>query len=474
MKTRRIIAHILFAIAALLAAEAVRCWVHNTPALAWWVIAADHRRLATLVGFAGFACALAHTLRSPVPGRLPAWHFFLYVFALSLTNGRYVGSGDCEPARLLPFVALREHRLTFEGSSQTPFDPAQPPKEYVRSGERVASKFPVATALLAIPVYLPAAMGSFSPAREMPFELERLAAAMLAALSLCFLRPVFRRFSDSDAAALIVCALYAFGTSFLTIFSKALWQHTGAAFGLSLAMYGLFVSPPRTRGLLVGLGAGLALACRPVDIVLSAGVLLALWLTDRRQAVVAAALTTACGAAVALYNFVIFGAVTASGYGTEAGAFTAPFAEGFAGVLFSPARGLLLYTPALGFAGVAMYRAHDKATMRVLIATSLAFIVLMAKWWCWWGGYCADSRMVCDILPLLSVGLALAWQSTPWRRYFQLACAWGIAVHVLLAYVGGNAYVRGLFWAVLEGPWDLRSFAPITYLLGIFLRYTPS
>lgn len=469
-KWRLVLGYALATIALLLAIEAARCWVQNTPALAWWIFPAAQRRLATVVGFAALASALAVTALSATPRRVPSWLLFLYVFALALTNGRYIGSGDCEPTRLLPFIALRQHQLTFEGAIAAQ-DLA---KEYVVAGARIASKYPIATALLAIPAYLPAALGSYSPASEMPFELERIAAAMLAAFSLCLLRPVFRRFTASDTSALWVCGAYGFGTAFLTILSKALWQHTGAAFGLSLAMFGLFAAPKRASGVWVGIGAGLALACRPVDVILSAGVLLALFWIDKRQAVVAALLTFACALLVALYNLSIFGSVTSSGYGTEAGAFTASFVTGFAGLLISPARGLLLYTPCLALAALALVRADGmQVVTRTLLGACALFVMVMAKWWCWWGGYSPDSRMVCDTLPLLSVGLALAWTSTP-RVWLLAACTWGVALHVLQAYVGGNAYVRALFWAMLEGPWDPRSFAPVTYVLGIFLHYPAS
>ena len=69
------------------------------------------------------------------------------------------------------------------------------------------------------------------------------------------------------------------GISSRAVLGQTLWLHTGAALGFSLALVVLTGKDavPWRVGTLLGLGVGVALACRPVDVVLAAGFAVALW-----------------------------------------------------------------------------------------------------------------------------------------------------------------------------------------------------
>src|SRR5262249_42563596 len=143
---------------------------------------------------------------------------------------------------------------------------------------------------------------------------------------------------------------------------------------------------------LAGLFAGCAVAIRPTNVAMLPALAVALWflrvpfLNAARVAVpilLVAALT-------AFYNFTAFGRIT----GGYPAALDGHFWSGLAGVLLSPARGLLIYTPALAFALAVLLpraRASRRQHTPLLIAASI-FVVLqigfIAKWQFWWGGYC--------------------------------------------------------------------------------------
>src|SRR5207237_10754858 len=133
---------------------------------------------------------------------LRAW--FAGAFALSflalLANGRLLGSYDTRPTALVPLALLREGTLTLPraplvGSGQ------EPPYWAVPRGDRLASRYPLATALLAVPVYLPAALGQVPLTAPAVDELEKLAAALWTAAGVGLIAAALRRLTSAPVAA---------------------------------------------------------------------------------------------------------------------------------------------------------------------------------------------------------------------------------------------------------------------------------
>jgi hypothetical protein len=200
--------------------------------------------VSALLGALGFALR-----RGPLP--LVA---LLVRFGAPAANTRLIGSQDTVATAEIPFTLLRDHSLTLPGPQQTWLVPLD--------GGRFASRYPVATALLALPFELPAAAGS--GALSLPFRnaVEKLAASALCGCMLSLLFLAQRRVAGERAAA-IGCALTLLATPALPILGQALWQHTGAALALAAGLAALGLPEGRRRGLLVGFCAGLAIACRP-------------------------------------------------------------------------------------------------------------------------------------------------------------------------------------------------------------------
>ncbi len=114
-------------------------------------------------------------------------------------------------------------------------------------------------------------------------------------------------------------------------------------------------------------------------------------------------------ALVGLYNFVRFGNPWQAGY--PAGeSFSTPLAVGLWGLLFSPERGLFLYTP-LAVVSVlawpAFFRRH-RAEALAGGAVAGALLLTYAAWWNWAGGMGYGPRFLVPALPFLAVMLAPA------------------------------------------------------------------
>jgi hypothetical protein len=104
----------------------------------------------------------------------------------------------------------------------------------------------------------------------------------------------------------------------------------------------------------------------------------------------------------------------------------------------------------------------------------LGLVLVMGKWWCWWGGRSTGDRMLSDVLPFLGVGLALAckqFASDPrWRRPWILSCAYACAVYTWIVFVRPGPETTQSFVNVLSGAWHPRAYAPLAYLVDLLGR----
>ena len=385
-------------------------------------------------------------------------------------------TGDVYPAAMLPFAIVRNGQLTFEGTGldqrRLPLSANPLPYFIVRSGERIASKYSPAVGILATPIYLPAALGRFDAGSPVVEHLGKLAAAILTALGVVLVFAAATRLVGPRLAA-ATTALYVLGTPVLPVVGQALWLHTGAVLGFSLALLGLTRSedPPWRMGGLVGLGVGLAVACRPVDVVLAAGFLGAVWLA-RRRAVGWMGLAGAVPVALlALYQWRVFGSPLATGYGAEAEyGWSGSLVRGVPGLLLSPGRGLFVHAPILLLSVLAMVRAGRGVSPRWLLPLGLSvalFVCAMGRWYMWWGGSSPGNRMLSDALPILGValgcGLREAWPRRSLRAPIVVAAVLSVATQVSLAFFVDSPYYEQVMNLGSEA--DPRPWNPATHPL---------
>jgi hypothetical protein len=395
----------------------------------------------------------------------------LLLVAFLCANTRLVGSADTSGTATLPFAVLRDGSLLLDGYACAETNPYY----RLQRAAHTVSRYPVATALLALPVYLPAALGHrFDPCSESRNDLEKIAAALLTAAGLALVLAALLRLVPSRAA-LIACALYALGTAVLPILGQALWQHTGAVLALSAGLWALAVPRvPATRGAILGLAAGCAVACRPVDVVLAAALFAALAREDPRA--LPAALLGALFPAALLFGYQLhfFGSPFATGYGDEASqGWTANLLVGLPGLLISPGRGLFAVSPVLLLALPALFRPPRGAPLErglpILGAGCAVYALLLGKWWAWHGAFSAGPRMLSDVLPLLAPGLALfverAIEARSRLRLGLLGALGALSIlsAALLAYVPPKPRTKDLVWELTETPWSWRSWPPAAY-----------
>ncbi|HEX9289234.1 MAG TPA: hypothetical protein VF904_06920 [Anaeromyxobacteraceae bacterium] len=320
--------------------------------------------------------------------------------AVFLANDRVLASGDTHGAALLPYNIIRHGSLSLDGLVASPV-----PYWVVERDGRLWSRYPVAAAVLAAPIYLPAALGD-GRAGALP-QTEKLAAAILAAISVGFVLAALLRLGAPRWLALTATALYALGSPVLTTASQALWQHGPGVLALSAALWGALRARDDPRfDAVTGAFCGVAVVARPTNALVAAAVLASIALRGPRP--LGRALISAAGplALLGAYQASVFGSPFATGYGTEVSAFTTPLGEGLRALIFSPTRGLLAFVPwaVLSAAGLARGARRDPL-LAMLGVSVVATILLYAKWHAWWGGWCYGPRLLADLSPVLALAL---------------------------------------------------------------------
>jgi hypothetical protein len=386
------------------------------------------------------------------------WLLILLCGVIYNANGQLIASGDTLPARLIPFSILLDGTLTLDrffaaevgGATRLArAEPEERMRHYFltpRNGH-LYSTYPVATPVLITPLYAPLVWGrgSWTTAEVLRIApvAEKLTASLIAALSVAAMYLLLASLT-TPGAALALALVFAFATTTWTTSSQALWQHGPGILFLLLALVSIAQRPDLAWR--AGLCAGLAVACRPSNLFFVAALVGVIgWKRSVRDA---AALAVASGGIIVLlaaYNLSAFGSPLGA-YGQVDDAFHGSFPEGLLGILISPSRGLLVFSPVLiaGFVGLYRVCRHPTAAHSPVYLTAALFLasqLIFFGWWeAWWGGWSYGPRLLTEaaaMLVVLSVPAADRWgASRGARAVFGVLLAYSVAVQALgaLAY----------------------------------------
>ncbi len=377
----------------------------------------------------------------------------LLCFGIYNANGRSIGAGDTYPARYLPFAIWRYHTLALDpiapivaqGRGSTAFWMVAVP------GGPTLSLYPVVQPMLLAPLYLPAVaylhLKGWTDARldHVARVMEKLAASLVAALSAAFLFLLLRRRVTTEIALALTCA-YAFGTTTWMISSQALWQH-GLAELLGVGALFLLTAPSSPwRTVAVGFLLGLLAGNRPPDAIIAAalGAYALVW-AGRRWPWLAAAAALPVGL-VLFYNLRMAGNF-AGAYGRmgRAAFFDHDLLSGLGGLLFSPGRGLFVFSPfLLLLAWVWRYPPMERGLGWAIGIAAVLQLLMYAKT-DWRNGIYWGPRYMTDLLPLL------VWMLAPVVASFRTLGrgVFGLGVGAAVGLQG-----IGAFWFVsaIDGP----------------------
>lgn len=373
-------------------------------------------------------------------------------------------------------------------------------RERAGTGEPLfVGAFGLGAGLTALPVAAVAqALGSDLQRNPLAaYRVAKWTAALLTAGSVALVFLAALAFTTRRRAVLLAAA-YGLGSCVWSLSSQGLWQQTPALFFLSLgALCMIRGNSAWIRGAAAGLAFSAAAACRPTAAIVGLAAAGYLLISDRRSfgAYALAALPIALG--VLAYNLHYFGSALEFGQ-LAAGAEIArsktgspelwqtPVSVGAAGLLLSPSRGLLVYTPffAAAFAGAVLaWKEPRFARLRFLTVAVPALWLPAFAWFDWWGGWTYGYRPIVDSAPLLAIlcvpAIDRIFARPAWRLVFAAAVGWSVLVQVLgvMAYrapdwnarvIGPNATVANIDLPEHRARlWSLRDWQ-IGFLIANF------
>jgi len=413
----------------------------------------------------------------------------LVSFLVFNANGRLIPAADTYAARYLPFSILHNHSVLLDpivgvvaqGRTAPPAQGEGGTAFWISRGRdgHLVSKYPLVVPLAVTPLYVPAVLYldsiDWDPHvfDKLARIMEKLCASLIASASVALLYLLLRRRGSARVAALLAL-VYAFGTTTWVISSQALWMH-GLAQLLVIATLWL-ITGPRTpmRIAVAGLLCALIAANRPPDAILAAVLgLFGLRWAGRQWAwfvvpgLVPVMLTLA-------YNLGTVGHM-AGAYAliTHPEDFNNHIAEGIAGLLFSPTRGLFVFSPFLLFVPcLLLYALRDRGARPLTLALCAAMLAQVVGYAMvdWRQGIAWGPRWLTDMVPLLvwmlpPIVVAL---SRTGRVLFGAACVLAIGIQT----VGAFWYTHAIDTALLTTPaddrmkpmWDIRNAAFVAEL----------
>ena len=393
---------------------------------------------------------------------------FCLVYFIYNINGRVMGEGDTVPASLLPFSILENHNLyldQFSSYFETNFERAYWVE--VVDGHYL-SIYPIVTPVLLSPLYiLPFLLMKlihipvdlFNPGFALIVKImEKLSASLIASVSVIF---VFLSVSEliNKRIAIIVALIFAFATNTWTISSQGLWQHGLVELFLAMSIYLVLINEKQASNKIIiclGFISGLFVFNRPVDSILLISIIYYIFeLRDRRIAYYFCAMFIS-GVPFLLYNLHYFGNLF-GGMNILLGLFDghSGLIMPFMGLLISPSRGLLVYTPIMLFSILGYSRIFQLTNSRirnflfVLGISILALIIVYASFGMWWAGWSYGPRFLTGMLPALAMFLGLYIKDIGFdirpRKNLLVICIFSILLvwSIFAQFVGAFYYTSG-------------------------------
>jgi hypothetical protein len=335
------------------------------------------------------------------------------------------------------------------------------------------SSYPLVTPVLVAPLYAPA-VATLRLAGWRRDQLayagalmEKLSASTVASVTVGLMYLLLRRRLESPPATLLTVA-FAFGCSTWVTSSQALWQHGVTQLLSAVALLELTHKPSPARLAIAGAACGLIPFNRPPDLPLAVAIGAAALLAARRSAWPFVAAAIAAAVPFAALNFAFHGHV-GGGYFrlvTYESFFHGSIPVGLAGLLVSPGKGLLVFSPFLVLLLLLRlrrptprddYRQLDLCLVLAVVGT----LALLSKG-DFRAGACYGPRFLTGILP------ALFWVLAPGMRDLSRAARGlfvaGTLAGAVMQAVGAFCYPHGLSdlksaWSIREAPFIVEARA---------------
>ena len=396
-----------------------------------------------------------------------AFRLALVAFVVYQINLRPVSSADTFPMRYAPISILTEGDLDFdefvflraEPEQHAGFEPGMPYFLQFRRGHYMSTP-PLMVSVLATPVYaVPVWLGltgdpsevrapgaGFTRTEVMGTLLSKIAAALMIAISVALVYLSLLYLVEASGAFWITL-VYAFATSSWAVSSQGLWQTTGSQLLLAGAFLALLIADRRNARTMIAMAGALtalAVMSRPTAAIFALVITVYVWQVHRPQFSAFLPAPIVLGTLLLGYNFYYFGVLRGGyeGVHVENAVSWAQISMGLQGLLVSPNRGILTFSPVVvaAFAGaIVAFRREGLLLLRYLAVGVVATILFYSTMTQWHGQFSFSYRYLVDLLPALALLATPTWQWLKARRW-RLGVIGALAVFSLCIQVVGAFY----------------------------------
>jgi hypothetical protein len=363
-------------------------------------------------------------------------------FLVYIAGFRYMGSGDTAASELLAVSLIREGDFDFNEF----FQPGEEmPYAFTWSGDRIVNLYTVIPGLMNVPVFLAAELVGVDLQAHLQV-LNKISMSLLAAISVMLMFRILLRIGLSLRRGFFISLVYAFGTLVWSSAARGTWQHGPSILFLCAALLLMLSGDPHR---FAWSGFFLALMCvnRPANVFL-AGPLFLYIAVHRRRSLPGVLLTALIPLAfLAWYSVEYWGSLLSLGQGQQ-GKFTGDPLLAVPGMLLSPARGLLVFSPIFIFSFVYLFRDVLRKGGNILyryMAAGFAITLIGYSFWeRWSGGHCFGYRYLSEFIPVFILFLAEGWDRYIARRaWTRAAFTLTLAASVYFNFLGAYIFPSG-------------------------------
>ena len=367
----------------------------------------------------------------------------------------YVRVDDNFPAELLPISILSEGDLDFdEFRSRVTSRRIEDLYVFEQVNGRILSFYSIVPGLTNLPAHVLARAAGLDPFASSAV-LARWTSSLMAALSVFFMTLTLQGVCRQARTAVLFGAFYAVGTCVWSVAATGLWQQGPSLLFLTAGLAGLCRGGPRWL-FVSGLMLGMAVWARPLNATFALASFAYVLARDRAQLgwLLAGALVPAIG--MGSYSITHWGSLWALGqghrmvgtHGIHETGFVGPLLPNLAGTLLSPNRGLFVFTPLFLFALPSLWQVLRRPRRELFVflisVASLAHLLATALWAVWWGGDSFGYRLLMEMIPGLTILLALGWEQWITRHGIALCLFWLLfAASAYIHFLGAVYYPSG-------------------------------
>jgi hypothetical protein len=365
---------------------------------------------------------------------------FIVVMVVFGWHFRYCASGDTIPNELLPITIITKGSLDFNGY----VDYAEKlPYWYREINGKIVSAYPIVPGLLNLPTYLIAHCFGVDLMQNKT-TLSMITSMIISALSVVFMYLCLTKICKTRLTAVFFALVYAFATAVWSVTSRGLWQHGPSLLFITISLSFLLDNNPKLIPY-SGFFLGMAVFNRPTNILIAAPLSIYVSCNHRKSVLKFLLMAAVPAFFLCLYSFSYLGSILALGQEQGISGFKGDLLTGFCGLLISPSRGLLVFSPifvfSLPYLFYSLFSRKVEPIYRYLTVSIILFILVYSKWSIWWGGHCFGYRLLIETVPIMIIFLVFCWNEAVVKHKLLLIIFMVLlAISVYIHFLGARYY----------------------------------